>query len=218
MQYKEALAKNPDDGDANLELGKFWAFQQGNYKLGLPYLAKGSDTEIREAAKSELTIAVDSPEFAKVGAAWWEVANKLPPDPKAAVKVHAAYSYARALPQLKALDRGLAETRINEAYKLFKPTNPEVKEIIKLLLTRTNWKMQWKGRALDDTLGFNTTGTCTSEDYPTWKLLDNMGVGSIVCFRNPERMGGQFGGFGGFGKKGGAFGKGNNNDNTNPAT
>jgi hypothetical protein len=208
-EYKEALAKNPSDGDANLELGKFWAFQQGNFEKGLTYLAKGSDSEIREAANRELKIKPDSPEFVKVADAWWEAANKLPPEPRSAVKVHAAYSYAQALPSLKALDRGLAESRINEAYKLFKPNNREVKELIKLLLTRVTWKMEWKSKTqLEPTLSFNAAGSCSSFEYPTWKLLDNY---YVVCFRernNPDRSGSPFGGRFRRGPPGG-----NNNDN-----
>ncbi len=64
--------QNPDDGEANLDARKVSGpFQQGNYKLGLTYLAKGNDTEIREAANYELSIPAASPEFGKVGAAWW---------------------------------------------------------------------------------------------------------------------------------------------------
>lgn len=192
-EYKETLAKNPSDLDANLELGKFWAFQQGNFEKGLSYLAKGSDPEIREAANRELTIKPDSPEFVKVADAWWEAANKLPPEPRSTVKVHAAYTYAQALPTLKALDRGLAESRINEAYKSFRPNNREVKELIKLLLTRVNWKMDWKSKSpLEPVLTFKTTGICDSYEYPTWKLLDTY---YVVCFRdrsNPDRSGSPF--------------------------
>lgn len=208
--YKEALAKNPSDGDANLELGKFWAFQQGNFEKGLAYLAKGSDTEIREAANRELTIKPDSPEFVKVADAWWEAANKLAPEPRSTVKIHAAYSYAQALPSLKALERGLAESRINEAYKSFKPNNREVKELIKLLLTRVNWKMDWKSKSqLEPVLTFKTTGICDSFEYPTWKLLDNY---YVVCFRdrsNPDRSGNPFANR----FRRGPSGNNNNNDN-----
>ncbi len=211
-EYKETLAKNPNDGDANLEMGKFWAFQQGNFEQGLSYLAKASDTEIRDAASRELSLKPDAPDFVKVADGWWEVANKLPTDPRSTVKIHAAYSYARVLPNLKALDRGLAESRINEAYKLFKPNNREVKELMKLLLTRGNWKMEWKGRTPNDaTLGFNPSGAVTSYEYPNWKLLDN---GYVVCYRDRSDRPGPpspFSRFGGFGR-----GRGNdNNDNNN---
>jgi hypothetical protein len=215
-EFKEALAKNPNDANANLELGKFWAFQQGNFDQGLSYLAKGSDSEIREAANRELTLKPDSPEFVKVADAWWEVANKLPPDPRAMVKTHAAYAYARSLTHLKALDRGQAEARINEAYKSFKPNNREVKELIKVLLTRTNWKMEWKGDApRDAVVGFEVSGSCTADDYPGWKLMDN---NIVVCLR--ERDWGRFGGPPGGGPGGGpgkgrSRGRGMNNDNNN---
>lgn len=217
-QYKETLAKNPEDGEANLELGKFWAFQQGNFEKGLSYLAKGSDSEIREAANRELTIQSDSPEFVKVADAWWEASNKLPTEPRSTVKIHAAYLYAQALPSLKSFDRGQAESRINETYKSFKPNNREVKELLKLLLTRANWKMEWKSKSrLDPVLTFKTTGTCDSWEYPTWKLLDNY---LVVCFRdrnNPDRSGNPFGNRFGRGPQGGNNNNNNDNNDSNNA-
>jgi hypothetical protein len=118
------------------------------------------------------------------------------------------------LPSLKALDRGIAETRIGEAYKLFKPNNPEVKELIKLLLTRTNWKMEWKSRPLEPTLTFKPSGEVNSYEYPTWKLLDNY---YVVCFRErsfADRFGNAFANRFGRGGPSGRRNDGNDDNNT----
>jgi hypothetical protein len=49
------LAESPNDSQANLELGQLLCFTAGNWKEGLPYLAKGADTALAAIAKVEAT-------------------------------------------------------------------------------------------------------------------------------------------------------------------
>jgi hypothetical protein len=62
------LVESPNDPQANLELGQLLCFTAGNWKEGLPHLAKGADAVLAAVAKAE----------AKAGDA---------PDPKAALSL-----------------------------------------------------------------------------------------------------------------------------------
>lgn len=50
----ERLRTSPDDPDANLTAGKHAAFVLGDYKAGLPLLAKSSDKALKDLAEHEL--------------------------------------------------------------------------------------------------------------------------------------------------------------------
>src|SRR5262249_39753364 len=49
--YLDRLQKNPLDGAANLELGKYFAFQKKRWEKGLPYFAASSDGALKQLAK-----------------------------------------------------------------------------------------------------------------------------------------------------------------------
>ena len=45
------LSKSPDDSAANLELGRFYCFDRGDWEKGLSMLALGSDAALKKVAK-----------------------------------------------------------------------------------------------------------------------------------------------------------------------
>jgi hypothetical protein len=73
-EARTKLAGAPDDAKANLTLGRWLAFEKGKPKEALPYLAKGSDKRLSEAAKLDL----EGFDALRVGEAWM----KLAADPK----------------------------------------------------------------------------------------------------------------------------------------
>ena len=64
----------PDDAKANLTVGRWLVFEKGKAKEGLPYLAKGSDKRLSEAAKLDL----EGFDALRIGETWM----KLTADPR----------------------------------------------------------------------------------------------------------------------------------------
>ena len=52
--FADKLAKNPDDPEANLEMGKYHALIKGNWDRGVPMLARGSKGFLQSIAKADL--------------------------------------------------------------------------------------------------------------------------------------------------------------------
>ncbi|HEX7900831.1 MAG TPA: hypothetical protein VF950_23945 [Planctomycetota bacterium] len=69
-EARAKLAGAPDDAKANLTVGRWLAFEKGRPKEGLPYLAKGSDKRLSEAAKLDL----EGFDPLRVGEAWMKLA------------------------------------------------------------------------------------------------------------------------------------------------
>jgi hypothetical protein len=72
------LAESPDDGDANLTVGKYFALDLGDWEKGLPHLAKGSDKALGSAAQKDIDGANTGPLRVGIGDAWVELLKKLP--------------------------------------------------------------------------------------------------------------------------------------------
>lgn len=53
-EAKGKLTTTPDEPKANLTVGRWMVFEKGKVKEGLPYLAKGADKRLSEAAKLEM--------------------------------------------------------------------------------------------------------------------------------------------------------------------
>jgi hypothetical protein len=73
MAYKpvpaavSTLAANPDDTDANLVVGKFYALAAGNWDRGLVALRPGSDAKLKALAESDLAVPVEAAEMDELG-------------------------------------------------------------------------------------------------------------------------------------------------------
>jgi len=74
--FLETLARNPDDGPANLEMGQFLCFFKGNWDLGLRFLAKGSDPVLKGLAEKEVALPTEAAAQAEIADAWWDLAQK----------------------------------------------------------------------------------------------------------------------------------------------
>jgi hypothetical protein len=69
-EARAKLAGAPDDTKANLTLGRWLVFEKGKPKEGLPYLAKGADKRLAEAAKLDL----EGFDALRIGEAWMKLA------------------------------------------------------------------------------------------------------------------------------------------------
>ena len=114
-QIKQARAKletSPDDPQANLMLGKYLCFEMGDWQQGLPHLAKGDDAELKQLAARDTSLPPADPnEQAKLGDAWWDLAQSRKGEEKAALAARAGYWYEQAVPKMPA---GLAKSRIEK--------------------------------------------------------------------------------------------------------
>ncbi len=104
----------PDDPEANLIVGKYLCFNKGNWKKGLPMLAKGSDDTFKALAAKDVAGAANANEQVKLGDAWWDVANVQEGMAKKQVEDRACYWYRQASPNLSGLTKDKVEKRINK--------------------------------------------------------------------------------------------------------
>jgi len=106
------LAADPTDAEANLTLGYWLCFVQGDWPAGLPLLAKSGDAGLRACAEKELA---EPPATAEgqiaIGDAWWDLAQKSPADEKLARLARAADWYRLASAQPVA---GLVKARLDQ--------------------------------------------------------------------------------------------------------
>jgi hypothetical protein len=109
----ETLAKNPEDPAANLDMGQFAIFVKGNWDLGIRYLAKGSDPNLKALASKELLVPPLA-ELVPIADAWWDLGEKEKSAlRKAQLTAHAAVLYELALPATSGLARMKIEKRLN---------------------------------------------------------------------------------------------------------
>jgi len=95
--FADALAKNPADAKANLEMGKYQAFIKGSWDRGLPLLAKGSDAQIKHLAALELTDPDKAASQIELASGWQDLAAKSQGTMKIQLLLHAYYWYQQVL-------------------------------------------------------------------------------------------------------------------------
>lgn len=82
-EYKKAmdkLVKNPTDPDASLIVGKYIAFVEGDYKMGMIFLSNSSDTTLKALGEHEIDPLYTDNAKKKVGMGdeWVTAAKKFP--------------------------------------------------------------------------------------------------------------------------------------------
>lgn len=116
-QVRSAFAKlksDPNDPASNLAVGQYLCFNRGNWKEGLPHLARGSDAALKQLAETEMTAAADSAAQADLAERWWNLAEQDPKLPAKAIRAHAAELYRKALRDLAGLAKAVAQKRIDQ--------------------------------------------------------------------------------------------------------
>src|SRR5262249_26298294 len=108
------LAKEPDDAEANTEVGRYYALIKGNWKKGLPLLVKGKDEALQALAKKDLANPKASKTQVTLGDAWWDLADKAKVPAKERLQERAAFWYEQALPDLTGLNKVRLEKRLEQ--------------------------------------------------------------------------------------------------------
>ncbi|HVR86465.1 MAG TPA: hypothetical protein VMU54_19235, partial [Planctomycetota bacterium] len=110
----ETLARTPEDGSANLEMGKYLCYVKGMWDLGLRFIDKSSDAALKSLAQKELALPTQSAELAALGDGWWDLAEKeKSPLRRGQLLAHARNLYDAALPDAPPLIRAKIEKRLD---------------------------------------------------------------------------------------------------------
>jgi hypothetical protein len=121
----QTQAKNPDDPNANLEIGRFLCFVKGTWDLGLRFMSKGSDPVLKPLAEKELGSFAQPGELVGVADGWFDLAEKeKSPLRKSQLQAHARVLYEAALPSATALVRVKIEKRLEALTPVALPGMP----------------------------------------------------------------------------------------------
>jgi hypothetical protein len=134
----KTLEEKADDPAANLVVGKYLCFVKGDWKKGLPYLAKGSDEGLRMSARMEALAVSISPDpdpekKLVLGDEWW---------PKN--RERSLFWYKAAWPKLNPLQKEKVRERFKEVHVRGKAAEREVMPAA--------WSIDPAGRATADEL------------------------------------------------------------------
>ncbi|HVX61211.1 MAG TPA: NPCBM/NEW2 domain-containing protein, partial [Pirellulales bacterium] len=109
------LEADADDAEANAEVGKFYLLTKQQWSRALPLLARGSDEAYRSLAQRDLQQPTSGAAQKELADGWWELGRLERGAGKTALFKRAGEWYRRALPFLPALEREVAEQRIQAA-------------------------------------------------------------------------------------------------------
>jgi hypothetical protein len=114
-QAMEKLKQKPDDPEANLAVGSYYCFARNDWATGLPFLAKGPDSDTKSAASADLGNPQTPEGRTDVGHAWWTASEK-EPSWQTPMRLRAAawYSDVLASGKLTGLNRIMLEKRVAE--------------------------------------------------------------------------------------------------------
>lgn len=114
----ETLKNKPLDPAASLKWGRFQAFYKGNWGVGLPLLARGSDEALKELADIDLANPDTPAGQLRVANLWYDYAMTLTGRPKKQVLLRATGWYTEAFPQLAGFNKSFVEKRLKELEQL----------------------------------------------------------------------------------------------------
>ena len=110
----DKLKTSPNDPDANLAAGRYDCFDCGDFTLGLPMLAKSSDTALKALAAADLALPTSVSARTAAGDQWWDQAAREVKSPIAAdrCKARAGHWYRLAEPKLTGLLKVVVDQKL----------------------------------------------------------------------------------------------------------
>jgi formylglycine-generating enzyme required for sulfatase activity len=106
------LKSNPVEPDANLAVGRYHCLVKGNWERGLPMLALGSDSTLKELAVKELKGVSETDRQVALGDAWWDLAATSEGVAQKQLEGRAGLWYRKAMPGLSGLVKDRVEKRV----------------------------------------------------------------------------------------------------------
>jgi hypothetical protein len=113
----KALAKSPDDADANLALGKFYCLDKGDWDRGLPLLARAGDPQWKDLARKDLALPPDPAGQAGLADGYAALAKEESPPRKLRILRRAWAWYEQAAASLPAASRADVVKKIGDIQK-----------------------------------------------------------------------------------------------------
>ncbi len=168
---RDTLRQNPADAEANQTWGEFLCFAKDDFAKGLPFLANGTDDDLKRTIRTELANPTDTNAIVVLGDAWWELADKYKERSKFLLRAHAADLYQTAMPKLSGLAAAKVEKRIkeSEAETAGVRGNP-ADEQMKRNLMATTWTITWHTPAGTDVLKFLPNGKAENQAFVRWEV------------------------------------------------
>jgi len=123
---KEVLATNPDDGDANLHLGRFLCFYKEDWKRGLPHLAKSSDDEMKDLAARELAHDKSVDEQVQLADDWLKYGRRIGGPAGNSVTRWAQRRFEYVVNKVEGSERGRVQARLQEIDDLLADALPSL--------------------------------------------------------------------------------------------
>jgi hypothetical protein len=113
---KEALKQNPDDPQANQDLGEYLCLHKGDWNGGLPFLAKSADLKIKLMTGIDVAIPRDPQQMLDLGDLYWDMGEKKDNLPQMWLWLRAIYWYRQSVAAVPpTLARARAEKRMQQA-------------------------------------------------------------------------------------------------------
>ena len=95
---EETLQKDPDDGPANLLLGRWYCTAEKDWTRGIRSLAKAADAELQAVARRDTASSPrDAEQQAKLGDTWWDLAQSRAGEDRGLCLSRAGFWYQKAV-------------------------------------------------------------------------------------------------------------------------
>lgn len=112
--YVDRLTKDPNDAEANHELGRYFGLLKGRWERALPLLTKSSNDDLKLAAIKDLARPQEFKDQLAAADAWWDLAGKEKDPARMNMQLRARFWYEKSLLGLAGLNRTKASRRIEQ--------------------------------------------------------------------------------------------------------
>lgn len=115
---RSVLQSNPEDSEANTTVGRYLCFVHGDWEKGLPLLAKGKDSGLKQLASKELAQPSELKDQFAIADGWWNRSETLPDQRRQLNLIrHAKFWYERAGAKAEGEDRQRVIDRLTAAQR-----------------------------------------------------------------------------------------------------
>jgi hypothetical protein len=161
------LKAKPGDPESNLEVGRYKCFFEGNWKDGLPFLAQGSDRQLKGLALSEIHALSNPAGMNTLADGWWSVGENETGTARFQLQVHAGSWYDKAITGLTGLAKARAQKRLEDA--------ESARVQLGSLAPVARWTVLFRS---DDPAIW---------DHPQGSVLDNSGFAAAIDSTAPDK-------------------------------
>jgi hypothetical protein len=114
LAARALLTRQPDDQQANAQMGKYLGLMHGRWDEALPYLVKGDDEALKELAGRDLARPTEPGSQIALADAWWHQGETLKDIAQANCQVRAAHWYEQARYRAEPFEKPKVEGRIKK--------------------------------------------------------------------------------------------------------